>query len=167
MLMKGEEWKGTDGTMKVVSLTAPLRLLVPALLLSTLPAGTRGASYEGGKFGLVTGALLIAGSFFAGLLLYPLAGLVGLVILCWLLGTAGAVMLVNGLMPMAFVKPICTRCRLLPIIKEHEAIHMAGVASDDEVWASMKTRHSCESLALDGDPSICSFCPIPRRLRER
>jgi hypothetical protein len=166
MVMKGDERKRIDGPMRVVRLTAAVRLLIPALLLSTLPVGTRGASYEGGKFGLAVGALLTAGSLVVGLMLYPLAGLVGIVVLCWLLGTAGAVMLVNELMPMAFVKPICAKCRLLPIIKEHEAIHVAGVSSDDEVWASMKTRHSYESLGLDGDPSICSFCPIPRRLRE-
>lgn len=166
MLMNRDERKGIDGPMRVVRLTTPVRLLVPSLLLSTLPVGTRGASYEGGKFGLAVGVLLTAGSPVIGLMLYPLAGLVGIVVLCWLLGTAGVMMLVNGLMPMAFVKPICAKCRLLPIIKEHEAIHVAGVASDDEIWASMKTRHSYESLRLDGDPSICSFCPIPRRLRE-
>jgi hypothetical protein len=165
MPTKGEKWKLIEGTMKVVRLTVTTRLLVPALLLSTLPAGTRGASYEGGRLGFAIGALLTAGSLVVGDMLYPFAGLVGVVVMFWLLGTAGVVMLVGGLMPIAFVKPICVRCRLLPIIKEHEAIHMAGVASDDEVWASMKTRHNCESLGLDGDPGICSFCPIPWRLR--
>jgi hypothetical protein len=165
MLAKGEEWKGIEGRMEVVRLTATARFLVPALLLSTLATGTRGASYEGGRLGLAMGALLTAGSLVVGFMLYPFAGILGIVVVFWLIGTAGVMMLVGGLRPIAFVKPVCVTCRLLPIIKEHEAIHMAGVASDDEVWASMKTRHSYESLGLDGDPSICSFCPIPRRLR--
>jgi hypothetical protein len=92
-------------------------------------------------------------------------GALGALAFFWLFGSAGVVMVANGVRPSAFVKPICVKCRLLPVIKEHEAIHLAGVESDDEVWEEMRTRHSCESLGLDGDPSICSFCPIPRRLR--
>jgi len=82
----------------------------------------------------------------------------------WLLGTTGTVMIAGSTKPLAFVKPICTRCRLLPIIKEHEAIHLSGLAAEVAVWSSMKSRHSVESLALEADPSICWFCPIPKRL---
>jgi len=67
---------------------------------------------------------------------------------------------------LAFVKPICAACRLRPVIEEHEAIHLGGVVEDGVVWREMKKRYSCESLSLDGDPNICSFCPIPKRLKE-
>ena len=150
----------------MVTLSGPLRALVPSLLLSSLPVRTRGLSYEGGITGLAIGAIIAAGSLAIGWILYPLLGALGVVAVFWLLGSAGVVMVISGVRPLAFVKPICVRCRLLPIIKEHEAIHMAGIVSDNRVWASMKTRHSCESLNLDDDPAICSFCPIPKRLRE-
>jgi len=164
--MKGEEWQAVDQRIRVVTLSGALRVLVPALFISALPQRTRGVSYEGGRMGLVVGIIMVAGSIAMGAELYHVTGIVGIVVIFWLLGSSGTVMMVNGARPLAFVKPICVRCRLLPIIKEHESIHMSGVESDDEVWASMRTRHSCESLGLDGDPAICTFCPIPKRLRE-
>lgn len=164
---KREDWETVDGMMGVVRLTGSLSVLVPALFVSAFPLSTRAVSYEGGRFGLVTGILLTGGSIVVAWMLLPLAGIFGPVLSVWLMGTAGVVMIANGMRPLAFVKPICVKCRLLPVIKEHEAIHMAGVEKDDQVWESMKARHSCESLGLDGDPGICWFCPIPKRLRER
>ncbi len=162
----GDDWKAFESSISVVKLSVPLRVMVPALLISAAPLSTRGVSYEGGKLGFAMGLLLTGGSLIIGWMLYPLAGIMGMVVVFWLMGTAGVVMIVNGIRPLAFVKPICVRCRLLPVIREHEAIHMSGIASDDRVWDSMKTRYSCESLGLDGDPAICTFCPIPKRLRE-
>lgn len=160
-------WQGVESSLKVVSLSKPLSLLVPALLVASFPLRTRAVTYEGGRLGVAVGAVLLAGSIAIGAAFYPVMGLVGVLAFLWLFGGAGAVMVVNGLRPMAFVKPICVKCRLLPVIREHEAIHLAGVESDDRVWEEMRARHSCESLGLDGDPDICSFCPIPRRLREQ
>lgn len=85
----------------------------------------------------------------------------------WLFGTAGALIALSAVRPTAFVKPICVKCRLLPVIKEHEAIHLSGVSSEGAVWDSMRQRYSVENLSLEGDPAICPFCPIPRRLSER
>ena len=76
-------------------------------------------------------------------------------------------MLASSLTPTAFVKPICLACRLLPVIEEHEALHLSGVASESAVWGSMKARHSVRSLSLEGDPAVCPFCPIPKRLSEQ
>lgn len=153
--------------MRVVRLSTPVRILVPALLVAALPTRTRAVTYEGGRLGVVVGAALVTGSLAIGFAFYPFVGIVGMLVLLWLFGGVGVVIIVNGARPLAFVKPICVRCRLLPIIREHEAIHLSGVESDDRVWEEMRTRHSCESLGLDGDPSICSFCPIPKRLKER
>ncbi len=113
---------------------------------------------------MLMGSFLIFASLAIGALLYPVAGLLGLAMPVWLLGSAGALMVATALRPMAFVKPLCSGCRLLPVIEEHEAIHLSGEASDEEIWKVMRTRHSCESLGLDGDPGICWFCPIPKRL---
>lgn len=155
-----------EAKMTVVSLSTPIKLLVPALLVSAFPLQTRGVSYERGKFGVALGGLLIGGSAVIGWALYAPLGVLGAVIPFWVIGSAGVLLVVNEVRPIAFIKPICVQCRLLPIIREHEAIHMAGVREDAQVWESIKTRHSVESLGLEGDPSICWFCPIPKRLRE-
>jgi hypothetical protein len=132
-----------------------------------LPKATRGFSFYPGKLGLVLGGALVAGSLLVGWLLGGAFALEGAAASFWLLGTTGVAMVVSSVKPLAFVKPICTRCRLLPVIREHESLHLSGVASESRVWASMRTRHSRASLSLDGDPAICSFCPIPKRLSEK
>ena len=160
-----ETWNGIANRLSIVRLSIPLRILVPSLLISTLHPRTRGASFERGAFGISAGIALVFGSTVAGGALLSLTGVAGFLAIFWLVGSTGVVMLLNSARPIAFVKPICTRCRLLPVIKEHEAIHISGVESDYLVWESMKTRYNCESLGLDGDPKICTFCPIPERLR--
>jgi len=168
---KGDEerpsWELILNDLRVVKLTVPLQLLVPALMLPSLPKSTRGLSLYPGRLGLGIGLVLLVASLLVGALLAgptgPWAGIVSF----WVLGTAGIVTIASALRPTAFVKPICMKCRLLPIIKEHEAIHLSGLASEGAVWESMQSRHSIESLALTGDPAICSFCPIPKRLQRR
>ena len=147
-------------------MTVPLQILIPALVFPSLSSSTRGITFYPGRFGLVIGITLVGASVFVGFLLTRVAGMIGGFLSVWLLGTAGVATVLGVFTPTAYVKPICVRCRLLPVIKEHEAIHLTGVASEKEVWASMKSRHSVESLGLAGDPAICSFCPIPRRLSE-
>ena len=161
------DWSGILEGIRVVRLTVPLAIVVPALALPALPKSTRGFTLPPGRPGIALGLLLAASSAGVGYMLYGPAGPLGPVLSVWLLGTAGATMVAAALRPTAFVKPICTACRLLPVIKEHEAIHLSGVAGEADVWRSMRTRHSVRSLSLEGDPSICSFCPIPKRLAEQ
>ena len=158
------EWEEISNRMRVVRLTVPLQALVPALAVSSLSKSTRGLTLYPGRTGAALGALLMATSAVVGGLLLGPMGAAGPILSAWVLGTAGGAMFAAAVTTTAFVKPICTRCRLLPIIREHEAIHLSGVASEGAVWRSMKTRHSVASLSLEGDPAICSFCPIPRRL---
>jgi len=166
--LKGDErspdWESIFKDLRVVRLTAPLQLLVPALLLPSLPKSTRGLSLYPGRLGLGVGLALLVASLLLGALLARPVGPWGGIVSFWLLGTVGIVIVASALRPTAFVKPICVKCRLLPIIKEHEAIHLSGVASEGRVWESMRTRHDAENLALNGDPAICPFCPIPKRL---
>ena len=161
-----EAWEKVDSNLGVVRLTLPLQILVPALLLPSFAKSTRALSLFPGRGGQAIGFALLIASCLAGALLAGPTGPWGGIVCVWVLGTAGALMIACSLRPTAFVKPICVKCRLLPVIKEHEAIHLSGVASEDAVWASMRTRHSIESLSLTGDPAICSFCPIPKRLSE-
>ena len=166
MKEEAEGWQDILAAMKAMRLSAPLRLLVPALLVSALPRSAIGFSFEGGKGGVTLGSLLVGTGLMIGGLVFPALGMAGAILPVWFLGSTGLVMLVGGLRPIAFVKTPCTDCRLFPVVKEHEAIHLSGVESDDEVWRSMRTRYTCESLSLEGDPRICWFCPIQKRLRE-
>jgi len=152
--------------MRVVPLGLPVQILIPALIFPSLPSSTRGLTFYPGRGGMALGTALVVASVAVGYLLIRPVGMVGPVVSFWALGTAGVATLVGAVRPTAYVKPICLRCRLLPIIKEHEAIHLTGVTSEKAVWASMKTRHSRSTLSLDNDPAICSFCPIPKRLSE-
>lgn len=147
-------------------LNVPLGLLIPALVVPSLPKATRGFTLYPGRFGLALGLALTGASLGIGFLLAGPTGAVGPIFSFWMIGTIGIAMVVSAGRPTAFVKPICVKCRLLPIIKEHEALHLSGIAREGKVWQSMRTRHSVESLALEGDPAICSFCPIPKRLSE-
>jgi hypothetical protein len=151
---------------RVVTLSPLLQVLMPPLLAPTFSRSTRGVSFHGGRSGLLLGSVLVVASLDVGWLLRGPTGILGYIVVFWLVGTTGAAMMASSLKPLAFVKPICTRCRLLPVIVEHEAIHLTGVIREKEVWASMRQRHSMESLKLEGDPAICSFCPIPKRLGE-
>jgi hypothetical protein len=162
MKQAGQGWQGVAARVRVGRLTLPLLVAVPALSVHAFPKSTRGFSFPPGKTGLASGGALVGGSLAAWALLGPAWGVVAF----WLFGTLGAAYAWSAVKPVAFVKPICSRCRLLPVIVEHEAIHLAGVASEEVVWASMRARHSTESLGLEGDPSVCSFCPIPKRIRE-
>ncbi len=161
------DWEAIARGMRVVRLTVTLQVLVPALALPSLSKSTRGLTLYPGRTGLLLGVLLMLSSGIIGYLLVAPAGVLGPVLSLWLIGSAGAAMFAGALKPTAFVKPICTACRLLPVIKEHEAIHLSGVAKEKAVWESMRTRHTLESLSIPGDPTICTFCPIPKRLAER
>ena len=167
MKSPGEGWELMAGRTRVVTLSRLAQLSIPSLLAPTLSKSTRGVTFQGGRTGMLLGLVLMVASLDIGWLLSGPLGLLAYAVAFWLIGTTGLVMAVSSVKPLAFVKPICTRCRLLPIILEHEAIHLTGVAREDAVWSSMRTRHSVESLKLEGDPAICSFCPLPKRLRQQ
>ena len=162
-----EAWETISARMRIVRLTIPLQMLVPALAVSSFSKNTRGLTLYPGRIGVVLGVVLMAAGAIVGALLLGPIGVAGPILSVWVLGTAGGAMFWAASSTAAFVKPICVRCRLLPIIREHEALHLSGVAGEGAVWESMKSRHSIGSLSLEGDPAICSFCPIPKRLSER
>jgi len=163
--VKGQDWESMATRTKVVTLTPLVEAVIPSLVIPTASKSTRAVSFQTGRLGFLLGVVLVLASLLVGWLLSGALGILGYVILFWLVGTGGVVMVLGSVKPLAFVKPICTRCRLLPVIVEHEAIHLTGVAREGDVWGSMRQRHSVESLRLEGDPQICPFCPIPKRLR--
>ena len=148
-------------------MTGLVKAAVPALYITSLPRNAIGFSFEGGVFGAVCGALLFAASMLFAFVLSRAVGLLAFPFAMWLIGGSSVLMIYNSAATsLAFVKPLCAGCRLRPIIEEHEAIHLGGVVQDGLVWKEMKKRHSTESLSLEGDPRICTFCPIPKRLKE-
>lgn len=152
------------GDIQIIRLSAPVRLAVPSLLLSSLQKNAIGFSFEPGLLGSFLGASLALLSAFIGIALYPLLGGASLILAAWGIGSTGVVMILNGARGMAFVKPLCTRCRLMPVIVDHEATHLSGVHSDGEIWEEARRRYTVDSLHMADDPSICSFCPIAKRL---
>jgi len=149
-----------------LKLTPLVKLAVPPLYISSLPQSAIGFSFEGGRAGLVTGGVVLGASAAFGAILFRSFGLAGVLLSLWLLGTTGAVMAYTGLRGLAFVKPLCSGCKLLPLIKEHEGMHLAGLENDSSVWKLAKQEHAGLRAELIGDPAICSFCPIPKRLNE-
>jgi hypothetical protein len=151
--------------IRVVRLTLPVRLAVPSLFLSSIPRRAIGFSFEAGLAGGLTGSCLLGGSILLGWLTYPLIGPLGALVAIWLVGSTGVVMICGSMRGLAFIKPLCRGCRLFPIIEEHEAMHIAGMESDDAIWATVKGRYGYDELHLGTDPKICSFCPVARRLK--
>lgn len=145
----------------------PVRMALPPVLVSSIPKNVLGLSFEPGALGAALGVSLLGASLSLGYLLLPVTGAWGFALSFWLIGGTGVLMVLNSAAPFAFVKQLCSACRLLPVIVEHESLHLSGIGSDDSVWEEMRKKYSCESLRLDWDGSICDFCPIPKRLRDR
>ncbi len=155
-----------DGVI-VIPLSKMLRLLIPPLLVSSLPRRAIGFSFPGGAEGKLLGtSLLMATAVISYMLntafgIYPALGMV------WLMGGMAVVILYNSTRHgLAFVKQMCSACRLRPIIEEHEIMHLSGEPSEEAVWQETRKKYSYEGLGLGTDPKIHSFCPIAKRLKE-
>ena len=140
MIPDGRKWPEVAAGMRTLKLSAAVRLLAPSLLVSSLPRNAVGFSFERGRVGLLTGAFVLTSSLVLGGLLYEVAGWAGLLLPIWLMGSTGALMVATSLRPLAFVKPLCSGCRLLPIIEEHEAMHLRGVHSEEKVWEEARKK---------------------------
>jgi hypothetical protein len=156
----------TDGeTIRFFVLSSSVRALLPPLLFSSIPKRAIGFSYPTGREGSILGGALIAITVALGFILYSAVGIAGFVVMAWLTGGTGLLMFYNStVQKVAFVKSYCAGCRLRPLIEEHEAMHLNGVASEEAVWETARRRYSYEGLGLGTDPRICTFCPIAKRL---
>lgn len=155
-----------DGVV-VLPLSKLLRLLLPPLLISSLPRRAIGFSFPRGAEGKLLGVALIGGTAAISFLLDGAFGVYAALAMVWLMGGTGVVILYNSVGPgVAFVKQMCSTCRLRPIIEEHEMMHLNGERSEDAVWDAAKKRYSYEGLGLGTDPKIHSFCPIAKRLKD-
>jgi hypothetical protein len=152
--------------VKFVILSSLVKLAFPPLFLSSLPKRAVGFSYPSGKEGKFLGITLLGVTASAGLLFASSLGPLGLAAMVWLTGGTGALMIYSSTRcRVAFLKDYCSSCRLRPIIEEHELMHLNGERSEEVVWGEARRKYSYESLSLAGDPSICSFCPIAKKLR--
>jgi hypothetical protein len=155
-----------DGVI-VLPLSKLLRLLLPPLFISSLPRKAIGFSFPRGVEGKLLGVSLLVGTFTISFLLNSAFGIYPALAMVWLMGGTGAVILYNSIGPgVAFVKQMCSTCRLRPIIEEHEKMHLDGEPSEDAVWEVARKKYSYDGLGLGTDPKIHSFCPIAKRLKE-
>lgn len=151
----------------VLPLSNLLKVLLPPLLVSSLPKRAIGFSFPRGKEGKAIGVSLLFATAAVSFLLDSTLGILPALALVWLLGGTGVVILFNSMgQGVAFVKQMCSTCRLRPIIEEHEKMHLLGEASEEEVWKAARRKYSYDGLGLGTDPKIHSFCPIAKRLKE-
>jgi hypothetical protein len=155
-----------DGIV-VLPLSNLLKVLLPPLLISSLPKRAIGFSFPRGKEGKLVGVSLLFATFAVSFLLDRALGILPALAMVWLMGGTGVVILFNSMgQGVAFVKEMCSTCRLRPIIEEHEKMHLDGEASEDAVWEAARKKYSYDGLGLGTDPKIHSFCPIAKRLKE-
>ncbi len=151
----------------VLPLSRMLRLLLPPLLISSLPRRAIGFSFPRGAEGKVLGVSLLVATAALSYLLDAAFGIYAAVGIVWLMGGTGVVTLYNSTRQgLAFVKQMCSTCRLRPIIEEHEMMHLNGEPSEEAVWREARKKYSYTELGLGNDPTIHSFCPIAKRLKE-
>jgi hypothetical protein len=152
--------------VRFVILSSLVKLAFPPLFLSSIPKRAVGFSYPSGNEGKILGVSLLGATAASGFLLEGSMGPLGLLVMAWLTGGTAALMLYNSTQcRVAFLKEYCSACRLRPIIEEHESMHLNGERSEDVVWGEARKKYSYESLSLAGDPNICAFCPIAKKLR--
>jgi hypothetical protein len=157
----------TIGNVTVLPLSNLFKLALPPLFLSSLPRKAIGFSFPRGKEGKVLGVALLGATATLSYLLFGAFGAIPALAIVWLMGGTGGLMLFNStLHGVAFVKQMCSTCRLRPIIEEHELMHLNGEPSEDVVWRETRKRYSYEGLGLGTDPKIHGFCPIAKRLKE-
>ena len=151
----------------VLPLSNLLKVLLPPLLISSLPKRAIGFSFPRGKEGKLIGVSLLFATFAVSFLLNGTLGILPALAIVWLMGGTGVVILFNSMgQGVAFVKEMCSTCRLRPIIEEHEKMHLDGEASEDVVWEAARKKYSYVGLGLGTDPKVHSFCPIAKRLKE-
>jgi len=155
-----------DGVL-VLPLSKVLRLLLPPLFVTSLPRRAIGFSFPRGSEGKLLGLALLGGTAALSYLLNSAFGIYAALGIVWLMGGTGIVILYNSTRHgLAFVKQMCSTCRLRPIIEEHEVMHLNGEASEEAVWSAARKKYSYEGLGLGTDSKIHSFCPIAKRLKE-
>ncbi len=155
-----------DGIV-VLPLSMLLRLLLPPRLVSSRPRRAVGFSFPRGTEGKVLGVALLGGTAAVSYLLNNAFGIYAALAMVWLMGGTAVVIIYNSTgHGLAFVKQMCSTCRLRPIIEEHEIMHLNGEPSEEAVWLETRKKYSYEGLGLGTDPKIHSFCPIAKRLKE-
>ncbi|HUH99630.1 MAG TPA: hypothetical protein VLY65_01180 [Nitrososphaerales archaeon] len=155
-----------DGII-VLPLSKVVRLLLPPLFVSSLPRRAIGFSFPRGTEGKLLGTTLFAATVTLSYVMNLAFGVFAALAVVWLMGGTSLVMLYNSTSHgLAFVKEMCSTCRLRPIIEEHEKMHLNGEPSEEAVWREARKKYSYEGLGLGSDPKIHSFCPIAKRLKE-
>lgn len=151
----------------MVTLSGLVKAALPPLFIASLPKRAIGFSYPRGKEGQALGISLFILTVTLSMALSRPLGVLAIPLAFWVVGGTSLVMMYNcATSGMAFVKELCSTCRLRPLIEEHEAMHLGGESYEEPVWSLAKQKYSYDGLGLGNDPRICSFCPIAKHLRE-
>ncbi len=155
-----------DPEVRFVVLSTLVKMAFPPLFFSSIPKRAIGFSYPSGIEGRVLGLSLLGVTGTMGFMLSASIGPAGDLVMAWLTGGTAVIMIYNSTRcRIAFLKEYCSGCRLRPIIEEHESMHLNGERSEDVIWGEARRKYSYDGLGLAGDPQICAFCPIAKKLR--
>jgi len=117
-----------------------------------------------GKTELFVGIALVPASLIVGRALYLLIGGYAYPLLLWVLGGVGIMMIVHSLSSgLIFVKPMCNSCTFLPLILEHEKLHISGIRDETQVWSKIRKMYDWHKIRKP--KQICSHCPIPGHMK--
>ncbi len=118
------------------------------------------------KSELYVGLALIPTSVIVGQAFYFLIGWYSYPLLLWVLGGIGVIMVVHSLSSgLIFVKPMCNSCSFLPLILEHENLHISGIRGEAQVWSKIKKMYDWQTIRKP--QKICLHCPIPGHMQAK
>jgi hypothetical protein len=138
---------------------------VVPLLLGALSKRALGFAFLRGALNAAVGASLLALAVLVGVLSAPPLGWGAYALSGWLIGTPGAVLILNAATPgFIFIRSFCSPCELSPIIIRHESLHLAGLARERDVWIALRREFGSDATRFKAPAAICTHCPIPLRL---
>ena len=141
-------------------------VILPFIILASFRKKVLAFTMLKGRTELFVGIALIPTSIIIGRAFYLLIGGYAYPLLFWVLGGMGVMMIVHSLSPgLIFVKPMCNSCTFLPLILEHENLHISGIRGETQVWSKIKKIYDWQKIRKP--QQICAHCAIPGRMKAK
>lgn len=149
-----------------VILSPLIYAILPFIILVSFRKKVLAFTMMKGKSELYVGMALIPASIVIGRAFYFLVGGYSYPLVFWVLGGVGIMMVVHSLSPgLIFVKPMCNACTFLPLIMEHENLHISGIHGEVQVWSRIKEKYDWKKIRKP--QKICPHCPIPGHMQAK
>ncbi len=140
--------------------------ILPFIILASFRKKVLAFTMLKGKTELFVGIALVPSSLIIGRALYLLIGGYAYPLLLWVIGGIGVMMIVHSLSSgLIFVKPMCNSCTFLPLILEHENLHISGIGGEAQVWSKIQKKYDWQKLKKP--QQICPHCPIPGHMKAK